>query len=143
MAKREPKTGRSRGEMAKQAVKLGVVPRRGRRNPAAEPGAADFTAAYVRRALEPRLRGHGCLEVQRARVNGFTIVHRYRSEWNGRDVNLPIAQLRHRCEQIELYWKNTNGRWTRYKDEDGIAFAGSLDACLRAIANDRWGCFWG
>ena len=104
---------------------------------------ADFTAAYVRRALEPRLRGHGQLDVRRVNAHDVTIVHRYRSEWNGGLVDIAIAQLRRRTHQVELYWKNTNGRWMRYQTPNGLPFAGSLEACLKAIVDDRWGCFWG
>ena len=76
-------------------------------------------------------------------AHDVTIVHRYRSEWNGRHVDMAVAQLRRRTNHVELYWKNTNGRWMRYQTIDGLPFAGSLDACLKAIADDRWGCFWG
>jgi len=104
--------------------------------------AADFTQIYIRRALEPRLQGHGKIDVRRSGPWGLTIVHRYTSEWNGRKVALPVAQLRNRGPKLQLYWKRANGRWVPY--EAGEApFVGSLDACLKEIEHDRWGCFWG
>jgi hypothetical protein len=51
---------------------------------------ADFTQIYIRRALEPRLQGHGKIDVRRSGPWGLTIVHRYTSEWNGRKVALPV-----------------------------------------------------
>jgi hypothetical protein len=76
----------------------------------------DFTATYVRRALEPRLRGHGKIAVWKTGRWGFTIVHRYVSEWNGREVAMPVAQLRPKGSKLGLYWKRANGRWV---PEDG------------------------
>lgn len=105
--------------------------------------AADFTEAYIRRALEPRLRGHGRIAVRRSGPWGFTIIHRYTSEWNGRDVALPVAQLRAKGKNLLLYWKRANGRWTAYENGEAVPFTGTLDACLKEIENDRWGCFWG
>ncbi len=105
--------------------------------------AADFTAAYIRRALEPRLQGHGHIEVRRIAPSGLTIVHRYTSEWNGRQVALPVAQLRAKGSKLHLYWKRANGRWAPYEGGEDLPFVGSLDACLREIEADRWGCFWG
>jgi len=104
---------------------------------------ADFTEAYVRRALEPRLRGHGTIEVKKSRQLGFTIVHRYVSEWNGRPVAMPIARLRPSGKMLQLYWKRANGRWTPYERNPQGPFVGSLDSCLKEIDADRWGCFWG
>jgi hypothetical protein len=103
----------------------------------------DFTSVYIRRTLEPRLRGHGKIDVRRTGLWALTIVHRYVSEWNGREVALPVARLRTRGQQLELYWKRANGRWTRYGDNEDTPFTGSLDACLKQIDRDRWGCFWG
>jgi len=104
----------------------------------------DFTSVYIRRALEPRLRGHGTIDVKRSGALGLTIVHRYVSEWNGRSVALPVAQLRARGKQLDLYWKRANGRWAPYENrQDAPPFSGSLDACLKEIDRDRWGCFWG
>ena len=141
MAERKPTTGR---RTPRRSPTERIAARRlARTAPAAAGVPVDFTAAYVRRALEPRLRGHGELEVHRVNARDVTIVHRYRSEWNGRDVMLAIARLRYRSNQVELYWKNTNGRWMRYQTPSGLPFAGSLEACLKAIADDRWGCFWG
>ncbi|HVN87124.1 MAG TPA: DUF3024 domain-containing protein [Candidatus Binatia bacterium] len=105
---------------------------------------ADFTEAYVRRMLEPRLQGHGKIEVKKSRQWGFTIVHRYTSEWNGRAVAMPIAQLRPAGQRMQLYWKRANGRWTAYETNGhGKPFVDSLDCCLKEIDTDRWGCFWG
>lgn len=104
---------------------------------------ADFTAAYVRRALEPRLQGHGRIDVRRSGPWGFTIVHRYTSEWNRREVSLPVAQLRAKGKQLYLYWKRANGRWVPYEGGEEQPFAGTLEACLKEIETDRWGCFWG
>ena len=144
MAEREPTTGRNGRRIQRQAPGRPASARRTVRAAQTSPDApVDFTAAYVRRALEPRLRGHGQLEVRRVNAHDVTIVHRYRSEWNGRHVDMAVAQLRRRTNHVELYWKNTNGRWMRYQTIDGLPFAGSLDACLKAIADDRWGCFWG
>jgi len=103
---------------------------------------ADFTEAYVRRALEPRLQGHGKIEVKKSGQWGYTIVHRYTSEWNGRQVAMPIAQLRPAGKVMQLYWKRANGRWVPYENSEA-PFVGSLDACLKEIDHDRWGCFWG
>jgi hypothetical protein len=103
----------------------------------------DFTAAYVRRALEPRLQGHGTIEVKKSGQWGVTIVHRYVSEWNGREVSMPIAQLRPNGKMTQLYWKRANGRWTAYESNAHGPFVDSLDGCLKEIDIDRWGCFWG
>ena len=104
---------------------------------------ADFIGAYIRRALEPRLQGHGKIDVRRSGLCGFTIVHHYTSEWNGRNVVLPVAQLRAKGEKMHLYWKRANGRWVPYENGENTPFVGSLDACLKEIDHDRWGCFWG
>ena len=104
---------------------------------------ADFTEAYIRRALEPRLQGHGTIDVMRTSIRGVTIVHRYTSEWNGRPVALPVAQLRNRGQKLQLYWRRANGRWVAYEGNEEAPFVGSLDACLKEIRYDRWGCFWG
>lgn len=104
---------------------------------------ADFTAIYVRRALEPRLQGHGKIDVRKTGLWGFTIVHRYTSEWNGRQVALPVAQLRPKGQKLQLYWKRANGRWVPYEAGEQRPFVGSLEACLKEIDHDRWGCFWG
>jgi len=103
----------------------------------------DFTQAYIRRALEPRLQGHGRIDVRKSAPSGFTIVHRYTSEWNGREVALPVARLRAKGQELHLYWKHANGRWVAYENGDDAPFVGSLDACLKEIDHDRWGCFWG
>ena len=103
----------------------------------------NFTEVYIRRALEPRLRGHGRIDVRQSTQWGFTIVHRYTSEWNGREVALPVAQLRTKGRTLHLYWKRANGRWVPYENGDDAPFAGTLDACLKEIDHDRWGCFWG
>jgi hypothetical protein len=108
-----------------------------------EGDASDFTAVYIRRALEARIQGHGTIDVRRNGPTGVTIVHRYTSEWNGRQVSLPVAQLRNRGKQLQLFWKRTNGRWTPYEGGHQAPFTGSLDACLKEIERDRWGCFWG
>lgn len=105
--------------------------------------AADLTEFYIRRALEPRLRGHGRITVQRSGPSALTIVHRYTSEWNGREVALPVAQLRSKSHKLHLYWKRANGRWVPYEGSEEGPFVGSLDACLKEIDHDRWGCFWG
>ena len=103
----------------------------------------NFTEAYIRRALEPRLQGHGRIDVRKLPPRGFTIVHRYTSEWNGREVALPVARLRTKGQVLHLYWKRANGRWVPYENGDDAPFIGSLDACLKEIDHDRWGCFWG
>lgn len=103
----------------------------------------DLTAFYIRRGLEPRLQGHGRIDVLRSRPSAFTIVHRYVSEWNGREVALPVAQLRTKGQRLQLFWKRTNGRWVPYEAGEDTAFVGSLEACLKEIDHDRWGCFWG
>ena len=103
----------------------------------------DFTELYIRRALEPRLQGHGTIDVRRSPSWGLIIVHRYTSEWNGRKVALPVAQLRSKGEKLGLYWKRANGRWVAYDAADDTPFIGSLDACLKEIDRDRWSCFWG
>ena len=102
-----------------------------------------FTKAYIRRALERRLQGHGHIDVRQSVTWGFTIVHRYTSEWNGREVALPVAQLRTKGPQLRLYWRRANGRWVPYENGDDTPFIGSLEACLKEIDHDRWGCFWG
>jgi len=103
----------------------------------------DFTEVYIRRALEPRLQGHGRITVRKSAPAGFTILHRYTSEWNGREVALPVARLRTKGQKIHLYWKHASGRWVPYENGDDAPFVGSLDACLKEIDHDRWGCFWG
>ena len=105
--------------------------------------ASDLTQQLVRRALEPRRHGHGRIAVRRSRATGLTIVHHYTSEWNGRAVELPVAQLRSRGNRLHLYWRRANGRWVAYEGEGESPFAGTLDACLREIRHDPWGCFWG
>jgi len=104
---------------------------------------ADFTATYVRRALEPRLGGHGKIDVRKTGRWGFTIVHRYVSEWNGRDVTMAVAQLRPKGPKLGLYWKRANGRWVPYENGQDQPFVGTLEACLKEIDQDHWGCFWG
>ena len=104
---------------------------------------ADFTATYVRRALEPRLQGHGKIDVRKTGPGAFTIVHRYVSEWNGREVAMAVAQLRPKGQQLGLGWKSANGRWVAYEDGQDQPFVGSLEACVKEIDQDRWGCFWG
>jgi hypothetical protein len=105
--------------------------------------ATDFTAAYIRRALEARLGGHGSIDVLRKGLAGVVIIHRYVSEWNGRHVALPVAKLRANGARLQLFWQRTNGRWAPYGGEEQTAFTGSLDACLKEIDRDRFGCFWG
>src|SRR5262249_47026685 len=104
---------------------------------------ADFTQIYIRRALEPRLQGHGKIDVRKSGPWGITIVHRYTREWNGREVALPVAQLRSKGQKLQLYWKGANGRWVPYENGEEAPFVGSLDACLKEIDHDRWSCFWG
>lgn len=104
---------------------------------------ADFTGMYVRRALEPRLRGHGRIDVRKNGERDFIIIHHYVSEWNGRRVALPVAQLRSRGQKLQLFWKRANGRWVPYDAGTDQPFVGSLEACIREIDHDRWGCFWG
>lgn len=103
----------------------------------------DFTGAFIRRALQARLQGHGAIDVRRSTVGGVTIVHRYLSTWNGRPVELPVAQLRYRRGQVQLYWRHTTGRWVAYEGVEAAPFIGGLAACLEEITHDRWGCFWG
>ncbi len=105
--------------------------------------ATDFTAAYIRRALEPRLQGHGTIDVHGSGTTGLTIIHRYISEWNGRQVALPVARLRMNGKGLKLFWKRANGRWTTYAANPPSPFVGSLESCLKEIEADRWGCFWG
>jgi hypothetical protein len=109
--------------------------------PTAEP--ADFTGAYVRRALENRIQGHGEIDVLRSGEQALTIVHRYTNRWNGRPVALPVAQLRNRGHKLQLFWRRANGRWVAYEAREAAPFVGGLDACLKEITHDRWGCFWG
>jgi len=104
---------------------------------------ASFMEVYIRRALGPRLRGHGRIIVRRSGAAAFIVVHQYVSEWNGRGVELPVAQLRADGARLQLLWRRTNGRWAPYENGGRMAFAGSLDACLKEIYDDRWGCFWG
>ena len=104
---------------------------------------ADFTKVYVQRALESRLAGHGTLAVETTEDGHLTIVHQYQSDWDGRQVKMSIAQLRRRGRQLQLFWQRENGRWVRYEDDARRPFVGSLDACVREIGSDRWGCFWG
>jgi hypothetical protein len=107
--------------------------------------AADFMEVYLRRALEPRLQGHGRIDVRKSGPLGFTVVHRYTSEWNGREVALPVAQLRAKGKgpKLQLFWKRANGRWVPYEGGEDRPFVGSLEACVKEIDHDRWGCFWG
>ena len=104
---------------------------------------ADFTQAFVKRALAPRLRGHGRITVKRSSEGAFTIVYCHHSRWNGRPVTLPIARLRLTGGKLQLFWQRANGRWAAYEDDRCKPFIGSLDACVRVICCDRWGCFWG
>lgn len=103
----------------------------------------DFTEMFIRRALRARLPGAGTLEVRRPRAGVVTVVHRYRSTWNGRPVALPVAQLRARRGALQLYWRHTTGRWVAYEREDARPFVGGLAACVRELGSDRWGCFFG
>ena len=116
---------------------------RGMSEPGDDAAMVDFTEVYIRRALEPRLQGHGRIAVRKSAPTGFTILHRYTSEWNGREVALPVARLRAKGQQLHLYWKHASGRWVPYESGDDAPFVGSLDACLKEIDHDRWGCFWG
>jgi hypothetical protein len=103
----------------------------------------DFTHVYVQRALEPRLCGHGSLSVERTSHGNFTIVHRYRTHTDGREVKMAVAQLRPAGRALQLFWKRANGRWMPYTDEREQPFVGSLGRCTREIVTDPWGCFWG
>ena len=45
-----------------------------------------------------------------------------------------------------LTWRpsiSPDGRWVAYENGKDAPFVGSLDACLKEIDHDRWGCFWG
>lgn len=106
-------------------------------------GMGDFTAAFIRRALQVRLQGQGAIAVRRSAIGGVTIVHRYTSTWNGRPVELPVAQLRSRRGLLQLYWRHTTDRWVAYEGVEPAPFVGGLHACLEEITHDRWGCFWG
>ena len=106
-------------------------------------GMGDFTAAFIRRALQGRVQGQGAIDVRRSTLDEVTIVHRYMSTWNGRRVELPVAQLRARRGQLQLYWRHTTGRWLAYEGAGPVPFVGGLHACLEEITHDRWGCFWG
>lgn len=108
---------------------------------AAVPG--DFATVFIRRALRARLRGSSEVVVRCSRGSWLTIVHRYLSAWDGRTVELPVAQLRARQGQLQLYWRHTTGRWVAYQGDGRPAFVGGLHACLVEISHDRWGCFWG
>jgi hypothetical protein len=103
----------------------------------------DLTEVHIRRALEPRLQGHGRVGLRRSRISGFTIVHRYTSEWNGREVEVPVAQLRRKGQKLQLFWRRANGRWVPYEGGEEAPFVGNLAACLKEIERDRWRCFWG
>ena len=121
------------------------LPRRaeGRLPRGREEETACFMAVYIRRALEPRLQGHGRIAVRRSGATSFIVIHHYVSEWNGRAVELAVAQLRAEGPQWQLFWRRANGRWAPYENTDQTPFAGSLDACLKEIYDDRWSCFWG
>jgi len=103
---------------------------------------ADFTRAYIRRALQERIRGRGQIDVRRSHQWGVTIFHRYTSTWSGKAVELPVAQLRGQGGRMQLYWKRASGRWAPYTHPTE-PFVGSLNDCLKEIQHDRWGCFWG
>lgn len=104
---------------------------------------ADFTQAYVERALASRLQGSGRLTVKRTGAQGFSILYCYRSRWNGQWVTMPVARLRLKGSKLQLFWQCANGRWVPYEDDRCRPFVGSLNACVREIHADRWGCFWG
>lgn len=103
----------------------------------------DFAAPLIRRVLHARLPGADAIEVRRARTGVMTVIHRYRSTWNGRPIALPVAQLRARRGTLQLYWRHTTGRWVAYEGEDARPFVGGLADCAREISDDRWGCFFG
>ena len=104
---------------------------------------ADFTRAYIRRTLEGRIRGRGQIEIRRSPQWGMTILHRYTSNWSGKTVELAVAQLRGDGLELHLFWKRASGRWAPYAHQSSQPFVGTLDACLKEIQQDRWGCFWG
>lgn len=81
--------------------------------------------------------------MQRRHPTTFTISHCYTSECDGRDIALPIAQLRAVDGILYLYWRRGRSRWAPYlMAEDAPPFAGTLRLCLAEIDADRWGCFW-
>lgn len=100
----------------------------------------DLTELRIRRALAPRLHGHGRIEVRR-RQTTLTIVRRFDNARGQREVLLPIAQVRFEDDQASLYRRRASGRWVPYVSDEG-PFRGSLPACLAEIVADRWGCFW-
>lgn len=100
----------------------------------------DLTELRIRRALAPRLRGHGRIEVRR-RQTTLTIVRRFDNARGEREILLPIAQVRMENDQTSLYRRRASGRWVPYVSDEG-PFRGSLPACLAEIVADRWGCFW-
>jgi hypothetical protein len=139
---RNQRCGRQTNSLASDAVRGGMAKIQPRTE-SRDDDMTNFTAAYIRRALEPRLQGHGHIDVRKSALCGYTIVHRYTSEWNGREVALPVARLRAKGQQLHLYWKHANGRWVPYENGDEAPFVGSLDTCLKEIDRDRRGCFWG
>ena len=102
----------------------------------------DFTSVFIRRALQPAL-ANGAIKVTRAPRWGITVVHQYVSEWNGRRVSMPIAQLRARGQLLQLFWKRANGRWVPYQRDSCEPLVASLSQCMKEIREDRLGCFWG
>lgn len=103
---------------------------------------SDLTQVYAQRALAPRVRG-GRIVIEKSVHGNVTILHAHRGHSHGGDVRTPIAQLRTRGQKLQLYWLRANGRWVAYQDDAQRPFFGSLQACLREIHRDPWGCFWG
>lgn len=75
-------------------------------------------------------------------VRGGYILIETRPPWDGSAgewSRLPIAKIIfHKPTQTwKLYWQRASGKWELYASHK------SFDAALRAIKEDRHGCFWG
>ena len=56
-------------------------------------------------------------------------------------LNPPLGRTLLLAKLTERLWHD--GRWVPYESGEDAPFVGSLDACLKEIEHDRWGCFWG
>jgi hypothetical protein len=96
----------------------------------------DFEVAKIVRALGTP-RGGGEVEVER-RGRRLTI-RVARPDRRGRaPARADVAQLRAESDgRFALFWSRATGGWAAY------GFTGSLDACVREVRRDAFGCFWG
>ena len=99
---------------------------------------------YCQQHIPPELRDQIRLDVE---TRGQTVtIFECRPPWReaaGSEWSkMKTAQFRFDPDDSTwtLYWADRNGRWLLYDDTPPARDIGDL---LRAVDEDRWGCFWG